>query len=247
MILMNSIAVRTIGDMAAQSLAAVRVLEEHGIDYCCGGERSLNDVCREAGIDPEALAGEVEAACQLREEFDRDWADAPLKDLVNHIVGKHHAYLRQELPHLEQRMTKVLEAHRRRHGDILVPLAKVFADLKAELEMHMRKEEMILFPFIVRAEQAALAGLPWTPPPFGTVGNPIRIMEHEHDSAGHALQEIRRLTNRFAVPEDACATYRALYAGLAELERDLHMHIHLENNILFPRALAMEPAARKRV
>jgi regulator of cell morphogenesis and NO signaling len=243
---MSSITIQTVGEIAAQSLAAVRVFEKHGIDYCCGGQRSLDDACRERGIDTEALLGEVEAACQTRGESDRNWADAPLKDLIDHIVAKHHAYLRHELPHIEQRMTKVLEAHRRLHGDILIPLARVFADLRAELEMHMRKEETILFPFIARAEQSAAAGAPWTPPPFGTVGNPIRMMEHEHESAGRALQEIRRLTSRFALPEDACATYRALYAGLAELERDLHMHIHLENNILFPRALEMEPAFSKR-
>ncbi|HTM50309.1 MAG TPA: iron-sulfur cluster repair di-iron protein [Bryobacteraceae bacterium] len=237
---MNPIATQTIGEIAARSMAAVRIFEEHGIDYCCGGQRSLDEVCREKGIDADALVAETEAAGEAGQESEKDWSSAPLKELIDHIVEAHHGYLRREFPHLGRRLASVLQAHGKLHGDTLGPLANVFGSLRAELEMHMRKEEMILFPFIARAEQSSLAGLPWTPPPFGTVGNPIEVMEHEHDSAGRALEQMRRLTNQYTLPEDACNTYRALYEGLAALERDLHVHIHLENNVLFPRAIAME-------
>jgi regulator of cell morphogenesis and NO signaling len=130
-------------------------------------------------------------------------------------------------------MDAVVKAHGDAHPRIVHPLARTLAGLSAELEQHMRKEEMILFPFVERGG----------PAPFGSVANPIRVMEHEHDSAGQALAEMRRVTDGFTLPEGACNTFRALYAGLEELERDLHMHIHLENNILFPKALAAERGA----
>jgi len=162
-----------------------------------------------------------------------------LKELIDHILAVHHMYLRRELPLIEQRINEVRELE----ADSLRGLAGVFAGLKAELEMHMRKEEMILFPHIVRAEQSVQAGRPWAPPPFGSFGNPIQVMEHEHDSAIHALDEMRRLTNGYRLPEDADDNRRVLYAGLEGLERDLRVHIHLENDILFPRSMAMEPVS----
>ncbi len=237
----------TVGELASRSLAAVRVLEERGIDYCCGGRRALDDVCREKGIDSGALLAEVGTAesAAAGDGAACDWATAPLRDLIEHIVSTHHVYLRRELPLLGSRLVKVLEAHGPRHGDMLRPLASVFARLQAELESHMGKEEMILFPFVARAEEALVAGRRPALPPYGSVRNPIFVMEQEHDSAGSALAEMRRLTGHYSLPGDACAMWRALYDGLTELERDLHVHIHLENNILFPRAVAMESGVRK--
>jgi regulator of cell morphogenesis and NO signaling len=234
----------TVGELASRSLAAVRILEEHGIDYCCQGRRSLDEACREKGIDPGALISEVSAAEASPDRSARDWTQAPLAELVEHILTAHHFYLRGELPLLERRLAAVLDAHQERHGEMLRALAAVFAALKAELESHMGKEEVILFPFVVRAERMVNSGLWSSPPPFGSVRNPILVMEHEHDSAGRALEKMRALTGGYAPPPEACNTWRALYDGLAALERDLHVHIHLENNILFPRALAMESAGR---
>lgn len=241
---MQSTATRLVGDLAAQSLAAVRVFEKHGIDYCCGGKRPLDEVCAEKGLNVDGVLGELGAAEETRKGVQRDWSSVSLTELIGHIVTTHHEYLRTELPFIEKKLAKVLDAHHQRHGETLGPVAKVFADLKLELELHIQKEEIVLFPAITQTERAVQAGQPWTPPRFGSFGNPIQMMEHEHDSAGTALSEIRRLTNDFALPEGACNTFRALFAGMEELERDLHMHIHLENNILFPRAMAMESLRR---
>jgi regulator of cell morphogenesis and NO signaling len=221
-----------VGQIAAESLAAVRVFEDHGIDYCCGGAKPLQEACAERGLDASALLAEVDQAKQSA-TADRDWSTAPAGELIQHILSTHHEYLRRELPRLAQRMDAVVKAHGDAHPRIVHPLAHTLAGLSAELEQHMRKEEMILFPFMERGG----------PAPFGSVANPIRVMEHEHDSAGQALAEMRRVTDGFTLPEGACNTFRALYAGLEELERDLHMHIHLENNILFPKALAAERGA----
>jgi regulator of cell morphogenesis and NO signaling len=233
---------QTVRDIAASNPAAVRVFEKYSIDYCCGGQRPLAEVCTERGISTEAVLAEVQAT-SLAHAPERDWMTASLADLVAHIVGRHHAYLKTELPLLEARLAKVVEAHRAKHSGILGPLQSVFAGLKNELDTHLWKEESVLFPAIEEMEAAASAGRTPQPTPFGTVRNPIRMLEHEHDTAGHALRAMRELTQDYAPPADACTTFRALYAGLAELERDLHTHIHLENNILFPRAAELENRA----
>lgn len=154
----------------------------------------------------------------------RNWNTEPLDALIAHIVDRHHAYLRQEFPRLESWLAAVRREHDARDGTTLAGLDQVFTALREELEMHMRKEEMVLFPAILRSE--------------GWIGQPISVMKHEHDAALRALAELRRLTGGYRPPEDACHTYRALYAGLEALEQDLDLHIHLENDILFPRALA---------
>ncbi|MBS1859421.1 MAG: iron-sulfur cluster repair di-iron protein [Acidobacteria bacterium] len=234
----------TVRDIAAGSLAAVRVFEKYGIDYCCGGKRPLDAVCREKGYDPDELRRELDAALTGKVAADRDWNAAPLTELIGHIVRTHHDYLRRELPAIQARLETVYRVYNQRYGPTLIGLPEVFFDLRAELEMHIRKEEMILFPTIAAYETADSNGLPLPPAPFGTVANPIAMMEAEHESAGHALTRIHEITRDFAVPDYACVTYRALMSGLDELERDLHLHIHLENNILFPRAAALEASRR---
>ena len=226
--------------MAANSLAAVRVFEKLGIDYCCGGKRPLAEVCREKGYDAQAVERELEAAAEGTPEVGADWNTASLDELVRHIVGTHHEYLRRELPAIQMRLDKVYRVYNERYGPTLAGLPQVFADLRAELEKHTRKEEMILFPAIAAYEAAEQSGQPLPVAPFETVANPIHMMEAEHDSAGRALTEIRKITRDFELPEYACVTYRALMSGLQDLERDLHVHIHLENNILFPRAQKLE-------
>jgi len=202
--------------------------------------RPLADVCREKGYDPASVRGELESAMSAVAAPGRDWSSAPLQELIDHIVGTHHEYLRRELGPLGTRLDKVYRVYNEKYGPTLTGLPEVFAGLRSELEMHMRKEEMILFPVIAAYETATLAGSPLPGTPFGSVGNPIRMMEAEHDSAGRALADIRAITTNYAIPEYGCVTYRSLMAGLQELEQDLHMHIHLENNVLFPRALAVE-------
>lgn len=234
----------TVRDIAANSLAAVRVFEKFGIDYCCGGKRPLAEVCREKGYDATAVQSELDAAMAGTPASERDWATAPLAELIDHIVSTHHEYLRREMPAIETRLTKVFRVYNERYGPTLIGLPEVYAGLKNELETHMFKEEHILFPTLVGYEEADNAGQPLPRTPFGTVANPINMMEHEHESAGQALAAIREITRNFEIPEYACVTYRALMSGLEELERDLHMHIHLENNILFPRGEKLEAAVR---
>jgi regulator of cell morphogenesis and NO signaling len=228
---------KTVGEIAAGIPAAARVFEKYRIDYCCGGRQSLEAACEGKGVSPAEVLSELEAATRSPE--DRDWTNAPLAELADHIVARHHAFLRAELPALDQRLAKVIEAHPG-HRDSLLPLRDTFQALRFELMTHMMKEERILFPLVKRMEEAALAGAAPPAEPCGSVNNPIRVMEYEHDSAAAALREMRRITGDYSPPPDACATYRALFDGLQALEADLHLHIHLENNILFPRAGALE-------
>lgn len=230
----------TVRDIAASSLAAVRVFERLGIDYCCGGKRSLANVCGEKGFEMAAVLQELSDAMADAPAVESDWKDAPLTALVEHIVSTHHSYLRRELPGIEARLEKVYRVYNERYGPTLPGLPAVFTGLKEELEAHLAKEETVLFPVIAAYEAAIAAGRPLPPVPFGSVSRPVHMMESEHEGAGRALAMIRNITRNYDVPEFACVTYRALMSSLAELERDLHVHIHLENNILFPRAEQLE-------
>ena len=230
----------TVREIAANSLAAVRIFEKYGIDYCCGGKRPLHEVCRDKGYDFETLESELDAAMSAQPAAACDWSVAPLRGLIAHIVTTHHEYLRRELPAIHTRLEKVLRVYNQRYGPTLIGLPEVFSELRTELAIHIRKEEMVLFPTIAVYETAIRSGQPLPSMPFGPVSNPIQMMEEEHERAGEALAKIRRITRDFEVPDCACVTYRALMSGLDELERDLHMHIHLENNILFPRAQKLE-------
>lgn len=214
----------TVGEIAARLPNSVRVFEKYKIDFCCGGKLPLEDVCAKRGLDPSAVLAEIE----LEPAADTtDWQAADLGALIDHILTTHHAYMKTELPRLAAMLAKVKAAHGERHGDLLGPLSAIYAAMKEELDGHLMKEEMILFP-LIRGTQAAHCG---------AISNPIRVMLMEHDSAGDALVRMRALTGNYAAPADACNTFRALYFGLAEMEADLHRHIHLENNILFPRAM----------
>jgi regulator of cell morphogenesis and NO signaling len=228
----------TLADVAATSLAAVRLLEQHGLDYCCGGKQPFLEACRERNLDPAAILAAIESAGATAPET--DWQSAPLRDLANHIIRTHHEYLKLELPTLAKRLEKVLSVHGPKDTALWQPLFDTYSALYAELDQHLHKEEVILFPFIDRYAAAEAAGLPMPPVPFGSLANPIAVMDREHTSAGAALAEIRRLTSNFTLPDYACTTVQNLYAGLLALEADLHTHIHLENNILFPRAIALE-------
>jgi regulator of cell morphogenesis and NO signaling len=227
---------RTVGQIAAEFPASVRIFEKHGIDFCCGGKLPIDQACGAKGLDPAALMAEIDQAAQVPAADPTDWKNAPLSALIDHILDTHHAYMKVQLPRVEARLAKVLHAHGDRHGDMLCAVARVYGAMKAELDGHLAKEEMVLFPLVRALEGGAPSGSFHC----GSVQNPIRVMFMEHDSAGEALVELRRLTNGYTVPPDACNTFRALYFELEEMEKDLHRHIHLENNILFPRAIALE-------
>lgn len=227
----------TVGEVASTVPASVRVFQEFGIDFCCGGGKTLIEACREKGVSVEQVLAAVQKAEQRpHAQADADWKSESLTRLIDHILEKHHAYLHTELPRLGNMVARVIEVHGPQHADSLHPLGNIYAQLRRELEEHMWKEENILFPLIKRME-AAYDGA--SDRPLMPVDGPIRMMEIEHEAAGNALQEMRQVTAGYQAPEDACNTYRALFHGLQELEADLHQHIHLENNILFPRALEL--------
>ncbi len=214
-----------IGTLAAEHPLATRVFARHDIDFCCGGGRPLGEVCAEKGLDGAAILDEVHAEIEKPGEKPERWDQAPLNDLIRHIIHAYHRPLREELPRLEGMARKVLDVHGARDPKKFNRIVTVFVALRAELESHMMKEEQILFPMI-EGGSGVMAG------------GPISVMEQEHDAAGAALRELRELTDGYDVPEEACNTWRALWFGLSALEQTMHQHIHLENNILFPRALA---------
>jgi regulator of cell morphogenesis and NO signaling len=236
---MNVTESTTVGEIAAANPAAVKVFQKYGIDFCCGGKRPLGEVCRERGIGEDEVLSEIERASAPRQGESRDWSRADLAELMNYIVSTHHEFMKMELPRLAQMAAKVREAHGAAHPEV-IEIERVFLGLKEEIDGHLMKEEMVLFPLIERMEAASKAGAGLPPAHCGSVNNPIRVMEHEHENAGRALAEMRQLSNGYAVPADACNTFRAYYHGLQEVEADLHQHIHLENNILHPRASRLE-------
>jgi len=240
---MSVTAEKTVRELAVENPAATRILEKLGIDYCCGGNQSLDEACRAANLPLDQVMDSLEMAEQPTRSAPKlhDWQREPLADLVAHINGTHHKYTREEIARLGPLFAKVCSVHGKNHPE-LVEISAIFAGLAQELTMHMMKEEMVLFPYIVRMEEAVIQNEPILPPPFGSVRNPVSMMEHEHDSAAAALRAMRQASKSYSAPPDACISYQTLYKALAEFEADLHQHIHLENNILFPRAVAMEPA-----
>ena len=240
---MSVTAEKTVRELAVENPAATRILEKLGIDYCCGGNQSLDDACRAANLPLDQVLDSLEMAEQTARSAQRfhDWPREPLADLIAYINGTHHKYTREEIARLGPLFVKVCSVHGQSHPE-LVQIRAIFAGLSQELTMHMMKEEMVLFPYIVRMEESVIQNEPIVPPPFGSVKNPVSMMEHEHDSAGAALRAMRQASSSYSAPPDACISYQTLYKALAQFEADLHQHIHLENNILFPRAIAMEQA-----
>jgi regulator of cell morphogenesis and NO signaling len=231
---------KTVREIAVECPASVRVFETLGIDYCCGGRKSLRDACTTADVPLDRVVELLKNAAQPTAGVDHAaWNVAPLDALTAHIVRKHHAYVRQEIPRLEMLLAKVVDRHGEGHPE-LSQIKPLFSAIAQELSTHMLKEEQVLFPHIERMAAAFLIHAPQPPAFFGTVQRPIANMVADHDDAGSVLAQMLQLSNGYTLPEGACPTYGALYHGLAEFERDLHQHIHLENNILFPRAIEME-------
>ena len=235
---MNELEVQTtVGQLVVDRPQRSRVFDRLHIDYCCGGKRTVEEACAKRGLDANAILAELkafDAEAETQPDAVRP-ADLTVTELADDIERTHHAYLREELPRLGDLVKKVSGVHGQAHP-WLAGLGSVYADLVAELEPHMFKEERILFPMIRELDRAATA------PSFhcGSVGNPIKVMEMEHQNAGDALDRMREMTNDYEVPEGACNSFRAMLSGLEHLEADLHRHIHKENEILFPKASEME-------
>jgi len=230
---------RRVRELAVEVPNATRVFEKFGIDYCCGGTKPLAEACGAAGLQVDEVIRALETASQTKDGGKGDVSAGSLAELIDHIIRAHHKFTRDEIVRLKPLLDKVCSAHGKNHPELLT-IRETFLGLAQELTLHLMKEENVLFPYIVRMEEGRLKNNPVPTPPFGTVQNPVRMMMQEHDGAGEALRRIRGLSRDFSVPEDACASYRMLYEALAGFEADLHQHIHLENNILFPRSIEME-------
>ncbi|MGH9739027.1 MAG: iron-sulfur cluster repair di-iron protein [Candidatus Acidiferrales bacterium] len=231
---------KTVRDLVLDTPAAARIFENLGIDYCCGGNKPLNEACDDAHVSME----EVIAALEKPETVPpgRDWRNVPLSEVVAYIVEKHHVFTCDEIKRLMLLISKVISVHGKNHPELL-QVQSLFRDLSQELTTHMMREEQLLFPYITEMEEAISRKRPLPSAMFGTVQNPVRMMMLEHDSSGRELRKMRGLTDGYVSPPDACVTYQTLYRALEAFERDLHEHIHLENNILFPRSVELEAAA----
>ncbi len=229
-------------DIIVQHPEVRAVLEKLGIDYCCGGKMPLAQAAQRAGLPTDQVLTNLNEALHAPKGgvAVRDWTAASATELADHIERTHHVFLKQQLPRLAALLDKTIQAHGQRHGQMLTQLKHTFVSLKTDIEMHLAKEEQILFPLIRQMDAYQQGRGPVPAVHCGTVANPIGQMEFEHDQAGQFLAQIRTITSGFQPPEDACETFRALYDGLQDIETDLHEHIHLENNILFPEAIEVE-------
>ena len=221
---------RTVGELVAERPGRSRVFQAFSIDFCCQGGRTLREACERKGLATDAVVEQLEAELADKSAQTRNPAELPAHELAAYIVEVHHGFLRRELPRLHAMSERVAQVHGG-HTPSLVEMFHVFTSMEAELAGHMMKEEQVLFPAIEAMSRGE--------PPPGMLDGPIACMIHEHEEVGAALARLRELSHGFLPPADACNTYRALFAGLHELEEDVHRHVHLENAVLFPAAQAM--------
>jgi regulator of cell morphogenesis and NO signaling len=230
---------KTVREVAVTIPNAPRIFEKTKIDYCCGGDQLLGVACAKAGLDLEVLEQMLATSTGPAAEAIIDFQKLSLAELITHILDQHHTYTKNKMERLENLSAKVVGVHGANHPELLACrdlLKQLFADLRP----HMFKEEQILFPYILELEQSARQNRPRPFAPFGSVNNPIRMMMMEHDTAGDILRELRKMSHDYQPPVDACISFQTLYQAIEAFEQDLHQHIHLENNLLFPRAGALE-------
>lgn len=235
--LKNSNGARVVRDLVLEHPAAARIFETFSIDYCCGGGQTLAEACQSAKCSIEEVSRAI-AKCDSPAP-ERDWRTAPLADLAQYIVDRHHSFTRAEISRLAGLISKVVSAHGKNHPELL-RVQRIFEGLSEELLQHMDKEEGLLFPYIEALEESARLSRRPPEPVFGTVQNPVAAMIMEHEASGQALDTMREATRNYALPASACVSFEALYQALPAFATDLHQHIHLENNILFPRAIELE-------
>jgi len=229
----------TIRELVATDYRTAAVFERHGLDFCCSGCRTIEQACREAGIDADPVLRELDTVLHAPASDTPDFNSWDAAALITRIVHRHHGYVRQAIPALIQHTSKIASVHGTRHPE-LVHIAGLFHRVADEMTEHMFKEEQILFPFIIALENAREQNRPAPFAPFGTVNNPVRMMLAEHDTAGDLLREMRKVSSDYALPADACISFKTFYEAVEAFEQDLHQHIHLENNLLFPKAIALE-------
>lgn len=230
---------KQIGEFVAQDYRSASVFSKYGIDFCCKGHRTIEEVCAKKQIDPNELLESLNDVMNTGTGESIDYKSWPLDLLAEYVEKKHHRYVEEKTPALRQFLDKLCKVHGNRHPE-LFEINELFIASSGELASHMKKEELMLFPFIKKMVKASIDGQAIEAPGFGTVQNPIAMMMEEHDNEGERFRQIAELTNNYNPPADACNTYRVTFAMLDEFEKDLHLHIHLENNILFPKAAQLE-------
>lgn len=228
-----------IGNIVAQNFKTAAVFTKYGLDFCCGGQVSIEKAAEKKGIDKNALLTEVQAVLNEGASEQIDFNSWPSDLLASYIVKTHHRYVREKTPILLTYLNKICKVHGERHPE-LYEINKLFEECALELGHHLEKEEKVLFPFIEKMEESKSGNGQYLQPGFGSVQNPISMMIHEHEAEGNRFEKIAELTNNYTAPGDSCSTYRVAFDMLKEFEQDLHKHIHLENNILFPKSIKLE-------
>lgn len=228
-----------IGELVAQDYRTASVFKQNEIDFCCNGNRSIGDACEQKNLDADKLIQQLQEVNAATNGSSIDYNSWPLDLLADYIQKKHHRYVEVKIQEIIPYLEKIARVHGGRHPELL-EVEKEFKESAGELTVHMKKEELVLFPYIRKLVQAQQAGTAAQQPSFGTVQNPIQNMMHDHDAEGERFRKISALLNNYTTPADGCNTYRVTLALLKEYEEDLHLHIHLENNILFPKAIQLE-------
>ncbi len=229
----------TVRDIVAGDYRTASIFEKYSIDFCCHGNVSLDEACRKSGTSLDEIERELAALAVSDVSEGEAYNTWDLDFLVEYIVRTHHRYVREAIPAIDAHCDKVVRKHGDRHPEV-AKIQSAFKKVAEEMTRHMAKEEMVLFPYIKAMVSHAQNGTPLQRPHFGTIANPIRMMEAEHESAGNTFDEIRSISNGYSLPADACTTFGVTYKELRQFETDLHKHVHLENNILFPKALKLE-------
>lgn len=226
-------------EIVTKDFHAAAVFEKFTLDFCCRGGKTIDEACREKGLKPASILNELERIGSKAQDSSTRFGEWEVEFLIDYIVKNHHAYVRRMIPVLLTHTQKVASVHGSRHPEV-VEIAAHIETVARDLLLHMQKEELVLFPFIKALARAKKDGQQATPPPFGSVQNPIRMMELEHQNAGDEMYAIRKSSNSYVPPDDACTTYQVTFQELKDFELDLHQHVHLENNILFPKAVLLE-------
>ncbi len=229
----------TLSQIVAKDHHAAAVFEKHNLDFCCKGNKSLGEACKEKGINADEILSELQNSNASKDDNGLRFNDWELDFLTDYIVNNHHQYVRNAIPIISAHAEKVAQVHGKRHPET-IEINKIFSVVYKDLKQHLMKEEEILFPYIKYLVKIKNNGSKPEPPYFGTIKNPISMMEAEHTSAGDSLFQIRKLTDNYSLPADACTTYTTYYKELKEFEEDLHKHVYLENYILFPKAVKAE-------
>lgn len=230
---MDNIAEKKVGSIVAGNFRTAKIFTEYGIDFCCKGGVKLSDACEKKGVNLDKISAELEQVVKQQDET--HYQDFGMSDLVDHIVGVHHKYVEATIPSLKFYLDKIAKVHGDNHPELL-EIRDEFFNTADALTTHMKKEEFVLFPYIKAMESAKTNHFPLSPAHFGDIENPISMMEEEHETEGDRFRKISELSNNYTPPSDGCQTYKVAFAMLQEFEKDLHTHIHLENNILFPEA-----------